>query len=89
MDNVPCLSKSRNRLDTYHLLHKEWKDKVVFKVSGNEEKQILDNLLGMISALFDYVEIEDEMKSHIKHYQRYYSSVKPELNSDYTHRAIE
>ena len=26
MDNVPCLSKSRYRLDNYHLLQKEWRD---------------------------------------------------------------
>ena len=89
MDSFPCLSKSRHRLDTYHLLNKEWKDKVVLKVSGNEAIKPLDSLLGMFSALFDYVETEDEMKSHTKRSQRCYSSIKTKVKSEYAQRSIE
>ena len=86
---VTCLNKSRHRLDKYHLLKKEWLDKVSLKVSGEEATTIIDILLGMLTDLFDYVETEDEMKLTIKHFKRYYAKVKSQLKSEYVQQEVE
>ena len=44
MENVPCLNKSRNRLDKYHLLTYQWVTIVIVTVSGKEANAILNNL---------------------------------------------
>ena len=51
MDNSDCLKLSCNRLDKYHLLQKEWKDKVECKVNSKEAHAILDNLQSKVSDL--------------------------------------
>ena len=50
---------------------------------------IIDNLSMMLSELFDYVETEDEMKTHLKHYHRYYNTIKHDLKSEYVQCEIE
>ena len=36
--NISCITKSHYRLDTFHLLKKEWKGHVIAKVSGDDLK---------------------------------------------------
>ena len=50
IDNVPCLNKSYNRLDKYHLLTNIWKARVIVTVSGIEVKAVLKNIVSMLSS---------------------------------------
>ena len=68
--SVTCLKRSTNRLDKYHLLKKEWLDKVSVKVSGEEAKSIIDILLRILIDLFGYVETEDETRLTLNHVKR-------------------
>ena len=36
--NFHYITKSHHRLDTFHLVNKEWKDNVSTKVNGDEQK---------------------------------------------------
>ena len=49
----------------------------------------IDNLSCILSDLFDYVETEHELNTHLIHYHRYYNNVKQELKSEYAQCAIE
>ena len=89
MEHVPCMYNSRHRLDKYHLLTKEWLDKVALKVSGEEAKTIIKILLNMLSDLFVYVETEAEMNLTLNHFKRYYNSIKSQLKSEYVQKEIE
>ena len=89
MDNSDCLKLSCNRLDKYHLLQKEWKDKVECKVNSKEAHGILNNLKSRVSDLFDYVETVDELNVAVNHYQKYYRSIKDDLQSEPACKSIE
>ena len=89
MENVPCVNKSRNRLDTYHVLKHRWATQVIVTVSSKEGSTILKNVLSMLSSSIDYPESEDKMRMCIQHYQQYYNSVKEELKSDNSCKYIE
>ena len=88
MGAVTCLKNSRRQLDKYHLLKKEWLDKVALKVSGDKAKDIINILLRMLSDLFDYVETEDAVRLTLNHFKRYYAKVKSQLKSEYVQQGI-
>ena len=67
---VICLNKSSHCLDKYHLLKKEWLDKVSVRVSGDIAKGIISILLRMLSDLLDYVETEDETRLTLDHFKK-------------------
>ena len=89
MEHVPCMYHSRHRLDKFHLLTKEWLDKVAMKVSGDDAKTIIQILLNMLTDIFEYVETEAEMNLTLNHFKRYYNSIKSQLQSVYALKEIE
>ena len=89
MVSSDCLKRSCNRCDKYHLLLKEWKDKVECKVNSKEAHAILNNLQSKVPDLFDYVETVDELNIVVKHYHKYYHSVKDDLKSEPACQSIE
>ena len=89
MDSSYCLKRSCNRLDKYHLLTKEWKDKVECKVNSKEAHAILNILQSKMSYLFDYVETVVELNIAVKHYHKYCHAVKDELKSEPACQSIE
>ena len=64
-------------------------DRISLKIWGDEAKAILQILLNVLSDLFDYVETEAEMHLILKHFKRYYNSVKSQLNSEYVQKEVE
>ena len=44
---------------------------VIVTVSGKEDKDVLKNMLSMLSSFFDYLESEDKIKTCLRHYQQY------------------
>ena len=89
MKHQDCLRRSHNRLDKYHLLTKEWKNTVEGKVNGDEAKAILSILKEKISHLFDYPETVQELTLVVNNYNKYYQTIKSELNSDHVCESIE
>ena len=82
IDSVSSMKKSHHRLDKYHLLNKEWKDKVSNKVTGDKEKKIISTYFAMLGNIFDYVESEEEMTCSVNHFQGYYKDTKQSLKSE-------
>ena len=67
----------------------EWRDNASLKVTGEKSQTTIDTLLGMLHDLCDYVKKEDETKTSLKLYNKYYSFIKTELKSEYTQTKIE
>ena len=61
IDNGACMIRSNHRLYKFHLLTKEWLNKVICGVKGDDCITIFNNLLSMLHNFFDYVENEKEM----------------------------
>ena len=58
-------------------------------MSDKEARTIINNLLGILIDIFDYVETEYEVKLTIKHFKRYHAKLKSQLKSVYVQEEIE
>ena len=52
MDNIPCLNKSRDKLDKHHLITHQWVNKVIVTARVKESNAILNIILSMLSFFF-------------------------------------